>query len=89
MAIDSTSIKVQRSAFGGKGGKKKQKIGRSRGGETTKIHALTDVIGRPFRLLLTPGNVHDVKAAPDLLDQLESAKYILGDKGMTPINCGR
>ncbi len=31
--------------------------------------------------MLTPGNVHDVKAAPELLDQLEGAKYILGDKG--------
>src|SRR3954454_15838560 len=34
-SIDSTSIKVQRSAAGGEGGAKKQKIGRSRGGRTT------------------------------------------------------
>ena len=31
--------------------------------------------------MLTPGNVHDVKAAPELLDQLKGAQYILGDKG--------
>ncbi len=43
-----------------------------------------DVIGPPFRLLLTLGNVHDVKAAPALLDQLKGAKYILSDKGYAP-----
>jgi len=42
---------------------------------------LTDVIGRPFRLLLTPGNIHDVTAAPDLLAGLKGARYVLGDKG--------
>ena len=42
---------------------------------------MTDVIGRPFRLLLTPGNVHDVAAAPELVAQLRGARYVLGDKG--------
>jgi len=42
---------------------------------------LTDVVGRPFRLLLTPGNIHDVTAAPDLLAGLNGARYVLGDKG--------
>jgi transposase len=42
---------------------------------------LTDVIGRPFEFLLTPGNVHDVTAAPELLAQLKGARYVLGDKG--------
>ena len=37
-SIDSTAIKVQRSAAGGKGGVREQAIGRSRGGRTTKIH---------------------------------------------------
>jgi transposase len=30
-------------------------MGRSRGGLTTKIHALVDADGRPVRLELTPG----------------------------------
>lgn len=42
---------------------------------------MTDVIGRPFRFLLTPGNIHDITAAPELLAQLQRARYILGDKG--------
>jgi transposase len=42
---------------------------------------LTDIIGRPFRLLLTPGNIHDVTAAPELLAGLKRARFVLGDKG--------
>jgi transposase len=30
-------------------------MGRSRGGLTTKIHALVDAEGRPIRIALTPG----------------------------------
>jgi len=68
-AIDSSSIKAQRCAFGGKRGRLDQAIGRSRGGWSTKIHALTDVIARPFALMLTPGNISDVSAAPALLEK--------------------
>ncbi len=50
----------------GKGGEA-QAIGPSRGGQTTKIHALTDVLGRPVVLLLTPGNASDVTTAPAVL----------------------
>jgi hypothetical protein len=32
-----------------------QAIGRSRGGLTTKIHALVDALGNPVELMLTPG----------------------------------
>ncbi len=33
-------------------------------GQPTKIHAVTDVLGRPGILLLTPGNASDVPNAP-------------------------
>ena len=73
----------QGAAFGvrRKRGRSDQAIGRSRGGWTTKIHALTDVIGRPFALMLTPGNVSDVAAAPALLERVTGMRYLLGDKG--------
>ncbi|QBM77949.1 IS5 family transposase (plasmid) [Sphingomonas sp. AAP5] len=80
-AIDSTYVKAQRAAFGAKGGDPSQAIGRSRGGWTTKVHALTDVIGRPYALMLTPGNVSDIKAAPALLERAGHMRYLLGDKG--------
>jgi transposase len=58
-----------------------QRIGRSRGGWTTKVHALTDVIGRPYALILTAGNVSDIKAAPALLQRAGRMRYVLADKG--------
>lgn len=48
-------------------GAKAQAIGPSRGGQTTKIHALIDVLGRPGVLLLAPGNASDVRTAPEVL----------------------
>ncbi|QKV20728.1 IS5 family transposase [Oricola thermophila] len=80
-SIDSTYIKAHRSAHGGKGGPKAQDISLSRGGQTSKLHALTDVLGRPSAFALTPGNVSDMKAAPALLSQLNGARYPLADKG--------
>jgi len=64
-----------------KRGRQIQAIGRSRGGWTTKVHALTDVIGRPYALMLTAGNVSDVKAAPALLERAGRMRYLRADKG--------
>ncbi len=80
-SIDSTYVKAHRSAHGGKRGAKNQAIGPSRGGQTTKIHALTDVIGRPFAFTLTRGNEADSPVAPRLLAGLKGARYLLADKG--------
>lgn len=80
-ATDSTYVKAQRFAFGGKGRAKDQAIGLSRGGQTTKVHAPTDTIGRPFALILTAGNVSDIAVAPALLARASKARHVLGDKG--------
>ena len=55
-------------------------IGRSRGGQTTKIHALTDEIGRPRALLITAGNVHDLEGARGLLTMGHQPKRLLADR---------
>ncbi len=55
-------------------------IGRLRGGRTTAIHALTDAEGRPQVLLITPGNIHDVMMAPELLDAAGRLKRLIADK---------
>ena len=46
-------------------------MGRSKGGLTTKIHAVVDADGRLIKLDLTAGQVHDCKPALDLLATLE------------------
>src|SRR4051812_21024217 len=63
-------------------GAKAQSIGPSRGGQTTKIHALVDVLGRPGVLLLTPGNASDVRTAPEVLAQAPGRICrLIADKG--------
>ena len=42
-------------------------IGRSKGGLSSKIHALVDALGNPLRFLLTPGQAHDLIGADALL----------------------
>jgi len=55
-------------------------IGRSRGGRTTKIHALTDTAGRPRVLMIAPGNLHDVMMAEELLSAIGPIARLLADK---------
>ena len=45
-------------------------IGRSRGGLTTKTHALVDGHGRPLVLIVSPGQAGDSPVLPMLLDEL-------------------
>jgi hypothetical protein len=79
IAINSTYTKAQRAAFCAKGGLT-QAIGRSRGGWTTKLHAGTDVIGRPYALMRTASNVSDIKAAPALIQRAGRMRYLPTEK---------
>lgn len=53
---------------------------RSRGGLTTKIHAVVDAEGRPIRLELTAGQAHDSPVAADLLSDLGEGAILLADR---------
>lgn len=55
-------------------------MGRSRGGLTTKIHALVDANGNPIMLKLTEGQAHDGKSAADMLDGLGAGQTLLADR---------
>ena len=55
-------------------------MGRSRGGLTTKIHALVDANGNPIALKLTEGQAHDGRSAGDMLDGLGAAQVLLADR---------
>ena len=56
-----------------------QAIGRSRGGLTTKIHAIVDAVGNPAVFSLTPGQAADISPAGPLLDLVEPDAF-LADK---------
>lgn len=55
-------------------------MGRSRGGLTTKIHALVDANGLPIVLKLTEGQAHDGKSAADMLDTVIADQVLLADR---------
>ena len=55
-------------------------MGRSRGGLTTKIHALVDAEGRPIHLKLTEGQAHDGRSAADMFDTLEAGNILVADR---------
>ena len=55
-------------------------MGRSRGGLTTKIHALVDASGLPIALKLTEGQAHDGRSADDMLDSIGDGHILLADR---------
>lgn len=55
-------------------------MGRSRGGLTTKIHAVVDADGRPIRLALTAGQAHDGRMAEPMLQDISKGTIVLADK---------
>jgi transposase len=55
-------------------------MGRSRGGLTTKIHALVDARGLPIVLKLTEGQAHDGRSAKDMLATLGAGQILLADR---------
>jgi transposase len=55
-------------------------MGRSRGGLTTKIHAVVDANGNPFHLKLTEGQAHDGRSADDMLDSVGKGQTLLADR---------
>ena len=55
-------------------------MGRSKGGLTTKLHALVDANGLPILLKLTPGQANDGRSAADMFDSLREGDVLLADR---------
>ena len=79
--IDSSSIRVHQHAANAR---KKMAdpalMARSRGGLTTKIHALVDANGLPVGLRLSEGQAHDGHCACLMPDTLEEGTILLADR---------
>ncbi|WP_156946932.1 IS5 family transposase [Afipia birgiae] len=74
--VDATIVKVHRHGQGAKGGPQSQAIGRSKGGMTTKILALTDALGNLVRFVLLPGHRFDTVGVAPLIDGLAFEGFI-------------
>lgn len=80
LSIDSTIVRCHQHGAGAQGTQKKDEaIGLSRGGFSTKIHVAVDSVGRPVRLMLSPGEAHDITRAAELIKGLKS-QFVIGDK---------
>lgn len=62
------------------GSQEEQGLGRSKGGFSTKIHAVCDALGNPLRFIVTPGQRNDCTQAIVILKDLK-AEHVLADKG--------
>ena len=79
--IDATIVRAHPCAAGyEKGQHDREALGRSKGGFTTKIHAVVDGLGQALRFTLTPGQRHDITQASWLLENFKGT-HVLADKG--------
>lgn len=78
--IDGSIVRAHQHSSGAVG-EANQAIGKSVGGNTTKIHMAVDAFSFPIEFLLTGGELHDAKAAPALIEKLPKADYTITDKG--------
>ena len=58
-----------------------QAIGRSCGGNSTKIHMAVDSYGLPIHFKLTAGNVHECSVAQEFIEELPRSQYVIADRG--------
>jgi transposase len=56
-------------------------LGRSRGGFSTKVHALVDTKGRPLHIALTPGQQHESTVAESIIKEHARGKAFIADTG--------
>ena len=79
LIVDSTIVRAHQHAAGAKkGGLKIRRIGRSRGGLSTKIHMAVRGLGCPVRFTLTAGQKGDAPQAAALIEGLP-AEVVMAD----------
>lgn len=78
--IDGSIVKAHQHSSGARKGEETG-IGKSRGGNTTKIHLAVDAHGMPIDFDITGGEVHDCRQAPELIERLPLADTVIADKG--------
>jgi transposase len=79
--IDATIVRAHSCAAGyGKDSQDTQALGRSKGGFTTKIHALVDALGNPLKFILTSGQRNEITQAEALTKAIADST-VIADKG--------
>jgi len=77
ISLDSTIVRAHACAAGyNKDSQAQEALGRSKGGFSTKIHAMVDALGNPLKFLLTAGQRHDITQAKNLIDDIKNTTVI-------------
>lgn len=78
--IDGTYVKAHQDSTGA-ATENAEAIGKSRAGNTSKIHLSVDAYGLPIAFRITGGEVHDCTEAQVLIDHLPEGEALVADKG--------
>ena len=78
--IDGSIVKAHQHSTGA-ASEESEAIGKSRAGNTTKIHMAVDAFGLPIAFEITGGEVHDCKIAPEFIERIPFAEFTVADKG--------
>jgi transposase len=78
--LDASIVRAHQDSCGGRGGPAANAIGRSRGGFTTKLHAVVTMEAKPIEIVATAGHRHEATLGEDLLDFVRG-RACLGDGG--------
>lgn len=79
--IDGTIVGAHACAAGYiKDGHDQEALGRSKGGLTTKIHALVDGLGNPLKFILTDGQRNEMTQGEKLTESITNT-ILIADKG--------
>lgn len=77
--IDATIMRAH-ACSAGYGKQDTAGLGRSKGGFTTKMHAITDALGNLLKFTITAGQRNDITQAEALLRGISGA-YVIADRG--------
>ena len=81
LSIDASIVQAHQHSAGAKKGASNE-IGHSRGGASTKIHAIVDSYGYPVYFMISEGQRNDINYAIPLLDHIEiDGSKVLADRG--------
>ena len=78
--VDGSFIKAHQHSAGA-ATEDNQDIGKSKGGNNTKIHMSVDLNGMPTEFCLSPGNVNDSTMAKQIMNKSDNIKFTVADKG--------
>jgi transposase len=78
--MDGSYAKAHQHSAGA-AGDKDEAIGKSRAGNTSKIHLAVDACGLPVAFEITGGQINDCTQASALIARVPTAETIIADKG--------